>query len=80
MRSIENVVDFSDLCIYAESNKIAFYNAAHDILRQFWPDQGSTFVLYLGETEQYTDDAKAIQIIEGYIKSKGVDFININAG
>lgn len=80
MRNIQNVVDFSDLCMYAEAQKIAFYNGAHDILRKFWPDQGSTFEMHFGEAEQYTDDAKAIQILDGYMVSKGVKFININAG
>lgn len=82
MRNIENVVDFADLCIFAEEIGVAHYNAAHSILdKNFYPssDMGPTIELYKNEVHQYTDNAKAIDILTKFMESKGVEFINITA-
>ena len=82
MRNIENVVDFADICMFAEREKIAYYNAAHSILdKDFYPssDMGPTFELYKSEVAQYTDDAQAIEILTKFMESKNVEFINITA-
>jgi hypothetical protein len=82
MRNIENVVDFADICMFAEQEKIAHYNAAHSILdKDFYPssDMGPTFELYKSEVSQYTDDAQAIEILTKFMESKNVTFINITA-
>lgn len=77
MRNIQNVVDFADLCVFAEQEKIAFYNAAHDILdKEFYPRDG-TFELYKEEVDQYTEDARAVEILTRFMESKNVEFINI---
>lgn len=80
MRNIQNVVDFADICMFAEQAGIANYNQAHSILdKDFYPssDMGPTIELYKSEVCQYTDDAKAIDILTKFMQSKYVDFINI---
>lgn len=82
MRNIENVVDFADICMFAEQIGIAHYNAAHSILdKQFYPssDMGPTIELYKSEVDQYTNDPKAIDILTRFMESKNVNFINISA-
>ena len=82
MRNIENVVDFADICIFAQQEKIAHYNAAHEILdKDFYPssDMGPTIELYKSEVDQYTEDPKAIEILTKFMESKNVKFINITA-
>ena len=82
MKNIQNVVDFADLCMFAEQEKIAHYNAAHSILdKKFYPssDMGPTIELYKSEVDQYTDDAQAIEILTKFMESKNVKFINITA-
>jgi hypothetical protein len=76
MRNIKNVVDFADLCVFAEQENIAGYNPAHDILNEFYPHDG-TFELHKIEVDQYTDDPQAIEILTRFIESKKVEFINI---
>ena len=77
MKNIQNVVDFADLCVFAEQEKIAFYNAAHDILgKEFYPFDGMR-ELYKQEVDQYTEDVKAVEILTRFMESKNVDFINI---
>ena len=79
MRNIQNVVDFADICMFAESQGIAFYNAAHSILdKKFYPYEGM-FELYKSDVNQYTDDEKAIKILTEFMESKNVEFINISA-
>jgi hypothetical protein len=81
MRNIQNVVDFSELCVFAEQIGVAHYNAAHDILdKNFYPDGYGTFEVYKSDVDQYTDDNKAIEIMVKFMESKGVEFINIVAG
>lgn len=80
MRNLENVVDFADICMFAESEKMAFYNAAVELLqREFYPDAGSPLQLYRCEVDQYTDDPKAIEILQGFMDHNQVEFINITA-
>lgn len=82
MRNIENVVDFADICMFAEKIGVAHYNAAHDILdKDFYPasDMGPTFELHKCEVEQYTEDSRAIEILTKFMESKNVKFINITA-
>ena len=77
MRNIQNVVDFADICMFAEQEKIAFYNAAHAILdKEFYPHDGM-FELYKRDVDQYTDDPKAIDILTRFMESKNVPFITI---
>lgn len=79
MKNIQNVVDFADLCVFAEQEKIAFYNAAHDILdKDFYPHDGMR-ELYKSEVDQYTEDARAVEILTRFMESKNVDFINITS-
>lgn len=79
MRNIQNVVDFADLCMFAEMEKIAFYNAAHDILdKEFYPRDGM-FELYKSDVDQYTEDVKAVEILTRFMESKNVEFINITS-
>lgn len=81
MRNIQNVVDFSDLCVFAEQIGVAHYNGAHSILdKNFYPDGYGTFEVHITDVDQYTDDAKAIEIMTKFMESKGVEFINIVAG
>ena len=78
MRNISNVVEFSDICVFAEQEKLAYYNAAIDVLKDFYPSpEENMFELYLGEVDQYTDNALAIEIMTKFISSKGVKYINI---
>ena len=82
MRNIENVVDFADICMFAEQIGIAHYNAAHSILdKKFYPssDMGPTIELYKSEVAQYTNDQKAVDILTKFMESKQVEFINISA-
>ena len=82
MRNIENVVDFADLCIFAQEIGVAHYNAAHSILdKDFYPssDMGPSIELYKSEVEQYTEDPQAIEILTKFMESKNVKFINITA-
>jgi hypothetical protein len=77
MRNIQNVVDFADICVFAEFEGIAHYNAAHDILdREFYPHDGMR-ELYKEEVDQYTEDDRAVKILTRFMESKNVDFINI---
>ena len=76
MRNIKNVVDFADICVFAEKEKIAFYNAAHDILGKFYPHDGM-FELHKSEVDQYTDDPQAIEILTRFMESEKVELINI---
>ena len=79
MKNIQNVVDFADLCMFAETEKIAFYNAAHDILdKEFYPHDGM-HELYKQEVDQYTEDVRAVEILTRFMESKNVDFINITS-
>lgn len=77
MRTVKNVVDFADICMFAEQQKLAFYNAAHDILLDFYPYDGMPFELYKEEVDQYTEDAKAIEILTKFMESENVEMINI---
>lgn len=78
MKNIQNVVDFADICMFAEQQKIAHYNAAHDILdKDFYPDMDPIYKLHKCEVEQYTEDPQAIEILTKFMESKNVEFINI---
>jgi hypothetical protein len=82
MRNIENVVDFADICMFAEQIGIAHYNAAHSILdKDFYPssDMGPTIELYKSEVGQYTNNQQAVDILTKFMESKQVEFINISA-
>lgn len=80
MRNPKNVVDFADLCIFAEQIGVAHYNAAHSILdKNFYPDGYGTFEVYKSDVDQYTDNALAVEILTKFMESKGVEFINIAA-
>ena len=79
MRNIKNVVDFADICMFAEQEKIAHYNAAHDILdKDFYPSFDMGMIeLHKSEVDQYTEDLRAIEILTKFMESKNVEFINI---
>ncbi len=82
MRNVENVVDFADLCIFAEEKGIAFYNAAHDILFEdaYPPPESNMREVYLSELKNYPDlfDAKAKDILVGFMEEKNVKFITVS--
>jgi hypothetical protein len=80
MKNIENVVDFADICIFAESSGLAFYNAAIDILRKHaypWPESPLREV-YKSEIK-YIEDPVAKEILTKYFESIGVDYITVTA-
>lgn len=81
MKNIQNVVDFADLCVFAQQENIAHYNAAHDILdKDFYPSFDMGMIeLYKSEVDQYTEDARAIEILTKFMESKNVEFINITS-
>lgn len=79
MRSIDNVVDFADLCIFAEQEKLAFYNEAHDALVKDaypWPESPMREV-YLSELE-YARNPLAREILTKYMTANKVDYITVS--
>lgn len=78
MRKIENVVDFADLCIYAEQQGIAFYNEAHRVLEKDaypWPES-PTREVYLSEMK-YLAPGKSRDILTSYMEKHGAQFITV---
>lgn len=78
MKTINNVVDFSDLCIFAEKQNIAFYNAAHDaLIKDAYPyPEDNSREIYLSEME-YARNELAGKILTEYMKSKDVKYITV---
>lgn len=84
MRTMENVVDFADLCRFAEEEGIAFYNAAHDILyKSAYPaPESDSCEVYLSEIQDYPQlyDPKAAEILSKFMESEKVIFISVMKG
>ncbi len=78
MYSIDNVVDFADLCSFAEEENLAFYNQAHDILyKEAYPSPESNFrEIYLSEMK-YLPDGLAKEILEKFMNKEKVTYITI---
>jgi hypothetical protein len=78
MYDVKNVVDFADLCMFAESEKIAFYNEAHDLLyKEAYPSPESNFrEVYLSEMK-YLEDGKVKEILEKFMKKEKVTYITV---
>lgn len=79
MKTIENVVDFDELCLHAVSSGIVGdWNTAIDILQENclpWPEE--TF-LWVGM--KYLEDVKSEQareIVKTYMEENQVQFLNI---
>lgn len=78
MRDLKNVVDFAELCLFAEKAGIAHYNMAHEILdKDFYPDTYGTFQVDKLDVDQYTDDTRAIDILTKFMEAKGVEYVHI---
>ncbi len=79
MKNIKNVVDFADLCIFAEEKKIAFYNKAHDILeKDAYPYPESNFrEIYLSEMK-YMEDSLAKEILQKFMEENKVKYITVS--
>lgn len=78
MRNVHNVVDFSELCIFAQDKGIAYYNEAHDVLlADAYPyPEDSLREVYLKEL-QYAKTPKAADILRAFMESKGVTYITV---
>lgn len=78
MKNIYNAVEFSTLCMFAEEQKMAHYNAAHEILfSDAYPHpEDQVREIYYDEM-QYARNPKAAEILTRYMESKGVRYINV---
>lgn len=78
MKNLKNVVDFADLCIFAEQENIAFYNKAHDILyKDAYPSPESNFrEVYFSETK-YIEDVLAKDILQKFMDKEKVKYITV---
>lgn len=81
MRSVENVVDFSELCSFAETSNLASYNEAHDLLfKEAYPYPEEAFrVIDLPELK-YMQDGKAKDILKAYMEDENVVYITVSKG
>lgn len=78
LKTIENVVDFADLCVFAEQEKIAYYNQAHDILFKEaypWPESQVREV-YLSEMK-YLNNEMAKEILTKFMEKNSIKFITV---
>lgn len=78
MKNIYNAVEFSTLCMFAEEQKMAHYNAAHEILfgdAYPYPEDQAREIYY--DEMRYARNSKAAEILTRYMESKGVRYINV---
>lgn len=84
MRTIENVVDFSELCLFAEQAGLAGYNEANDLLyKDAHPTpEGHNREVSLYELANYADsyEARAREILMKYMEMYDVTYITVTAG
>lgn len=78
MKNIKNVVDFADLCIFAEQHCGVFYNKAHDVLyKEAYPyPESPSREIYLSEMS-YVRDEDAKRILTEFMKANNVKYITV---
>ncbi len=78
MKQINNVVDFGDLCSFAEEKGIAGYNEANDILYEYaYPyPESSTREVELSQMKYVTND-KARDILTKFMEENNTKYITV---
>lgn len=81
LKKIENVVDYADLCIFAEQEKITFYNNAVDLLyKDAYPyPESSTREVYLSELK-YIQNEMVKEILSKFMTKNSVTYITVSKG
>lgn len=69
------VCDFGDILRFAETLGFS-WNGAHQILDEFYPVYGSTYV-NIDELEEVTEDPDALRIMRGFFEAEGVEEFEI---
>lgn len=83
MRTVttENLVEFSELCIFAEAECGVDYNTAHDVLsKDAYPGpEFDQLGLYLSEFKKYPEmfNPEAVRILCKFMETNGVKSITV---